>query len=72
MILTDDNFASIKAAVEEGRSVFANLSKFILWILPTSGGVALILPVAIIGGITRPMLLTQLLWPDPITALFLS
>ena len=72
MILTDDNFASIEAAVEEGRGVFANLSKFILWILPTNGGVALILLVAIIGGMTLPMLPTQLLWLNLITALFLG
>ena len=72
MILTDDNFASIEAAVEEGRSVFDNLTKFILWILPTNGGVALILLIAIIGGITLPMLPTQLLWINLITALFLG
>ena len=72
MILTDDNFALIEAAVEEGRSVFDNLTKFILWILPTNGGVALILLVAIIGGITLPMLPTQLLWLNLVTALFLG
>ncbi len=72
MILTDDNFASIEAAVEEGRSVFDNLTKFILWILPTNGGVALILLVAIIGGITLPMLPTQLLWLNLVTALLLG
>ncbi len=54
MILTDDNFASIEAAVEEGRGVFDNLTKFIVWILPTSAGVALILLVAIVAGITLP------------------
>ena len=72
MILTDDNFASIVAAVEEGRTVFANLSKFIVWIIPTSAGVALILLVAIVGGITLPMLPTQLLWLNLVTALFLG
>jgi Ca2+-transporting ATPase len=72
MILTDDNFASIEAAVEEGRSVFDNLMKFILWILPTNAGVALILLVAIIGGITLPMLPTQLLWINLVTAIFLG
>ena len=72
MILTDDNFASIEAAVEEGRSVFDNLTKFILWILPTNGGIALILLVAIIGGITLPMLPTQLLWINLVTSLFLG
>ena len=72
MILTDDNFASIEAAVEEGRGVFDNLNKFILWILPTNGGVALILLVAIIAGITLPILPTQLLWINLVTALFLG
>ena len=72
MILTDDNFASIEAAVEEGRGVFANLTKFIVWILPTNGGVALILLVAIVAGITLPMLPTQLLWLNLVTALFLG
>jgi Ca2+-transporting ATPase len=72
IILTDDNFASIEAAVEEGRSVFDNLMKFILWILPTNAGVALILLVAIIGGITLPMLPTQLLWINLVTAIFLG
>jgi cation-transporting ATPase F len=72
MILTDDNFASIEAAVEEGRGVFDNLNKFILWILPTNGGVALILLVAIIAGITLPMLPTQLLWINLVTALLLG
>ena len=72
MILTDDNFATIQAAVEEGRGVFDNLTKFILWILPTNGGVALILLVAIIGGITLPMMPTQLLWLNLVTALLLG
>jgi len=72
MILTDDNFASIEAAVEEGRAVIDNLTKFILWILPTNGGIALILLVAIVGGITLPMLPTQLLWLNLITALLLG
>lgn len=72
MILMDDNFASIEAAVEEGRGVFDNLSKFILWILPTNGGVALILLVASLSGITLPMVPTQLLWLNLVTALFLG
>jgi cation-transporting ATPase F len=72
MILTDDNFASIEAAVEEGRGVFDNLSKFILWILPTNAGVALILLVASLSGITLPMVPTQLLWLNLVTALFLG
>ena len=72
MILTDDNFASIEAAVEEGRGVFDNLTKFILWILPTSAGLALILLVAILSGVALPLLPTQLLWINLVTALLLG
>jgi Ca2+-transporting ATPase len=72
MILTDDNFASIEAAVEEGRGVFDNLTKFILWILPTNAGVALILLVASLSGLVLPMVPTQLLWLNLVTALFLG
>jgi cation-transporting ATPase F len=72
MILTDDNFASIEAAVEEGRGVFDNLIKFLIWILPTSGGVSVILLLAIVAGITLPILPTQLLWINLVTALFLG
>ena len=72
MILTDDNFASIEAAVEEGRGVFDNLTKFIVWILPTSAGLALILLVAILWGVALPLLPTQLLWINLVTALLLG
>lgn len=72
MILTDDDFASIEAAVEEGRGVFDNLSKFITWILPTSAGLALVLLVAILLGIPLPLLPTQLLWVNLVTALLLG
>jgi magnesium-transporting ATPase (P-type) len=62
MILTDDNFASIEAAVEEGRCVFDNLTKFIVWTLPTNVGESLIILVAIFLGIVLPILPVQLLW----------
>ncbi|MGZ8919871.1 MAG: cation-translocating P-type ATPase, partial [Limisphaerales bacterium] len=62
MILTDDNFSSIEAAVEEGRGVFDNLTKFILWIIPTNLGEALTLLGAIILGLPLPLLPLQLLW----------
>lgn len=62
MILTDDNFASIEAAVEEGRGVFDNLTKFIVWIIPTNLGEALILLAAIFFGLPLPLLPLQLLW----------
>lgn len=68
MILTDDNFASIEAAVEEGRGVFDNLTKFIAWTLPTNLGEGLVLLAAIITGATLPILPIQLLWINMVTA----
>ncbi len=62
MVLTDDNFASIEAAVEEGRGVFDNLTKFIVWILPTNLGEAAMLITAILLGLPLPALPLQLLW----------
>ena len=62
MVLTDDNFATIEAAVEEGRSVFDNLRKFIVWNLPTNAGESAILLLAIGLGTTLPFLPLQLLW----------
>ncbi|MDB6151749.1 MAG: ATPase, P-type (transporting), superfamily, subfamily [Chthoniobacteraceae bacterium] len=62
MVLMDDNFASIEAAVEEGRGVFDNLTKFIVWILPTNLGEALLLITAIALGLPLPALPLQLLW----------
>ncbi len=72
MVLTDDNFASIKAAVEEGRNVFDNLVKFIVWTLPTNGGEGLLLLTAIILGAELPVLPVQLLWINLTTAIFLG
>jgi cation-transporting P-type ATPase F len=62
MILTDDNFASIEAAVEEGRNIFDNLKKFIVWTLPTNVGESFVLLAAILLGTALPMLPVQLLW----------
>ena len=62
MILTDDNFASIEAAVEEGRGIFDNLKKFIVWTLPTNVGESFVLLAAILVGTALPMLPVQLLW----------
>jgi len=72
MVLTDDNFASIEAAVEEGRGVFDNLTKFIVWTLPTNAGEAMILLTAILFGTTLPALPVQLLWVNMTTAIFLG
>ena len=62
MVLLDDNFASIEVAVEEGRGVFDNLTKFIVWILPANLGEALLLITAIALGLPLPALPLQLLW----------
>jgi len=72
MILTDDNFASIEAAVEEGRGVFDNLTKFIVWTLPTNVGEAMVLLTAILFGTVLPALPVQLLWINMMTALLLG
>jgi len=68
MILTDDNFASIEAAVEEGRCVFDNLVKFIVWALPTNLGQGLVILTAVFAGITLPILPVQSLWINMTTA----
>lgn len=72
MILLDDNFASIQAAVEEGRGVFDNLIKFITWILPTNIGQGLVILAAIMLGLTLPILPVQVLWLNMTTAVFLG
>jgi magnesium-transporting ATPase (P-type) len=72
MLLTDDNFASIEAAVEEGRSVFDNLTKFIIWTLPTNVGEATILLTAVFLGTALPLLPVQLLWINMATAILLG
>jgi len=72
MVLTDDNFATIEAAVEEGRGVFDNLQKFIGWTLPTNGGEALVLIAAILLGIHLPILPIQILWINLSTAVCLG
>lgn len=72
MVLTDDNFATIEAAVEEGRGVYENLVKFITWTLPTNFGQGLIVIIATILGITLPMLPVQILWINMTTAILLG
>jgi len=72
MLLTDDNFASIEAAVEEGRCIFDNLTKFLVWTLPTNAGEAMILITAIFMGIALPILPVQLLWINMVTATLLG
>jgi len=73
MVLVDDNFASIAHAVEEGRTVYDNLKKAILFILPTNGGEALIILAAIIFGFQQlPLTPVQILWVNMVTAVTLA
>jgi len=72
MVLADDNFASITAAIEEGRTVYGNLRKAIVYILPTNGGEAGILLIAILLGIALPITPVQILWINMVTAVTLS
>ncbi|MFH0998635.1 MAG: cation-transporting P-type ATPase [Pseudomonadota bacterium] len=68
MVLTDDNFASIEAAVEEGRCVFDNLIKFLVWALPTNLGQGLVIIAAVFAGVPLPILPVQSLWINMTTA----
>ncbi len=72
MVLTDDNFASIEAAVEEGRGVFDNLTKFIVWTLPTNVGEGLVIMGAILANTMLPILPVQILWINMTTAVLLG
>ena len=68
LVLVDDNFASIVAAVREGRTVYDNLRKVIAWTLPTNGGEASAIIAAILFGLTLPVTAIQILWINMITA----
>jgi len=73
MVLANDNFASIAHAVEEGRTVYDNLKKAILFILPTNGGEALVILAAVLFGFQQlPLIPVQILWVNMITAVTLA
>jgi Ca2+-transporting ATPase len=73
MVLTDDNFASIVSAVEEGRCVFDNIKKFVLWTLPTNLAQGFAMMTAIfLNRPELPILPAQILWINMSTALFLG
>lgn len=81
MVLADDNFASIASAVEEGRTVYDNLKKAILFILPTNGGQALLVITSILLGLgftdasghfALPVTPPQILWINMVTAVSLA
>jgi len=72
MVLADDNFASIVAAVREGRTVYDNITKVIAWTLPTNGGEAFTIILAILFGLTLPVTPVQILWINMVTAVALG
>ncbi|MDO9095151.1 MAG: HAD-IC family P-type ATPase [Rubrivivax sp.] len=72
LVLTDDNFATIALAVREGRVVFDNIRKALLFILPTSGGEAGVILIAVFAGFTLPVTAGQVLWVNLVTAVTLA
>ncbi len=72
MVLADDNFASIAHAVEEGRTIYDNLRKTLLFILPTNGAQSLVIVVALLAGMTMPITPVQILWVNMVTAVTLA
>lgn len=72
MVLADDNFASIHHAVEEGRTVYDNLRKAIIFLLPVNGGESLTLLAAIAAGATLPLTPVQVLWVNMVSSVALA
>jgi len=72
LVLADDNFVSIAAAVREGRTVYDNIKKVISWTLPTNAGEAMTIIVALLAGMTLPVTPVQILWVNLITAITLG
>lgn len=72
IVLADDNFASIERAIEEGRTIYDNLRKAILFILPTNGAEALVILVAVAFGWMLPLTPVQILWVNMVTAVTLA
>jgi calcium-translocating P-type ATPase len=72
MVLADDKFSSIVAAIEEGRDVYSKIQKIILWTLPTNGGQGLSVVAAVLLGMTLPLVPLQILWLNTVTAIGLG
>ncbi|AMJ50133.1 cation-transporting P-type ATPase [Cereibacter sphaeroides] len=72
LVLADDNFATLAAAVREGRTVYDNLKKVISWTLPTNAGEALVVITALVAGMALPMSAVQILWINLITGITLG
>lgn len=72
IVLADDNFSSIERAIEEGRTIYDNLKKAILFILPTNGAQGLVMLAAVIFGLTLPLTPVQILWVNMVVAVTLA
>ena len=72
LVLADDNFATIAAAVREGRTVYDNLKKVISWTLPTNAGESMVVVVALIAGLALPVTPVMILWINTVTAVTLG
>lgn len=72
MVLADDNFASIVAAVREGRTVYDNLKKSIAFLLPVNGGESLSLLLAVLIGVALPIEPLQILWVNMVSSVALA
>ena len=72
LVLTDDNFASIAEAVRQGRTVYANLTKVIAFLLPVNGGESMSLVIAVFAGITLPITPLQILWVNMLGSVLLA
>ncbi|TBR60327.1 carbonate dehydratase [Westiellopsis prolifica IICB1] len=72
MILTDDNFASIEAAVEEGRTVYRNLLKAIAFILPVNGGESMTILISVLLARELPILSLQVLWLNMVNSITMT
>jgi magnesium-transporting ATPase (P-type) len=72
IVLADDNFATIAAAVKAGRTVYDNLKKAIVFLLPVNGGEALALIAALLIGLTLPITPVQILWVNMVSSVVLA
>ncbi len=72
MVIADDNFASIVHAVEQGRTVYDNLKKAIVFLLPINGGEAMSIMIAVLFGLTLPITPVQILWVNMVSSVALA
>jgi magnesium-transporting ATPase (P-type) len=72
IVLADDNFATIERAVEEGRRIYDNVRRSLLFLLPTNGAQSLVILIAVLFGLTLPLEPVQVLWINMVTSVTLG